>query len=168
MLELMVVSALLALLALIISPALAKTRPNSKDFQCLNNNRQLCTAWRMYAEDNHDLMVYASDDGTGTGNPLNRYAWTQGHLDFNPSNRANWDPTVSITPSPLWPYCGQRFEIWRCPADRSTVVVGGARARAPRVRTMAMNIYLGGFATTDGGWPWAAPYRIYLKSAEIS
>jgi len=31
-----------------------------------------------------------------------------------------------------------------------------------------MNLYLGGFATTDGGWPWAAPYRISLKSAEIS
>ncbi len=89
--ELAVVLATLALLGIILVPAMARTGPNSKAVQCLNNNRQLCQAWRMYAADSRDLLVYASDDGTGTSNPLNQYAWVQNRLDFNPANRGTWD-----------------------------------------------------------------------------
>jgi prepilin-type N-terminal cleavage/methylation domain-containing protein len=166
LLELLVVVVMLAVLALIATPAICKTKPNGRAMQCLNNNRRLCAAWRMYSEDNHGLIVYASDDGTLTQNPLNQYAWTQSHLDYNPANRSNWDPTVGITPSPLWPYCGQRFDIWKCPSDRSSVVVSGVRK--PRVRTMAMNLYLGGFAGTTGGFAWIVPYKIYFKTSEIT
>ena len=44
----------------------------------------------------------------------------------------------------MWPYCGNNVAMWRCPADRSYVVVGGVQT--PRVRSMCMNVYLGGFA----------------------
>ena len=33
----------------------------------------------MYADDNRDRIVYSSDDGTGSSNPLNQYAWTLTH-----------------------------------------------------------------------------------------
>ncbi len=34
--------------------------------------------------------------------------------------------------------------------------------------SMAMNLYLGGFAGTDGGWSYARPYQIYMKTTDLS
>src|SRR6185369_5809398 len=76
LIELVVVLATIAFLAATLLPGLASPKTNSLAWQCLNNNRQLCMAWRMYAGDNHDPLVYSSDDGTQS-NPLNNYAWTQ-------------------------------------------------------------------------------------------
>ena len=58
------VAALLVVLTL--GPALARSNGGSWTLQCMNNHRQLCAAWRMYAEDNRDFNVYSSDDGFGT------------------------------------------------------------------------------------------------------
>src|SRR4051812_41681666 len=115
--ELLVVLGMLALLVLTLLPALAKSGPNVSSFTCLNNNRQLCVAWRMYAEDNHDRLVYSSDDGTA--NAQNPYAWTSSHMDFNANNRANWDITLDIMKGPLWPYTGRNAAIYKCPSDKS-------------------------------------------------
>jgi prepilin-type N-terminal cleavage/methylation domain-containing protein len=164
--ELLVVIAILALLAATLLPALAKTSANGKALQCINNHRQLANAWRMYADDNRDLIVYASDDGTGSSTLANIYAWSQAHMDFNGNNRANWDPTVDMTVRPLWPYGGKTTAIYKCPSDTSYVVVSGV-AR-PRLRSVSMNIYLGGFAGTDGGWAYASGYRTFLKTTELT
>ncbi len=163
--ELVAVVAILALLGSVLATGLARTRPNTRAYQCLNNNRQLCAAWRMYAEDSRDLMCYSSDDGNTAINPLDQYAWTVTHLDLSPNNRQNWDPSY-IYQSPLWPYCGGSLSIWKCPSDVSSVVVNGVRK--PRTRTFSMNLYLGGFAGTDGGWSFATPMRIFLKTSEIT
>jgi prepilin-type N-terminal cleavage/methylation domain-containing protein len=163
--ELMVVIGLIGALWFLLLPTLSHTRQGGQVVQCLNNNRQLCAAWRMYADDNRDLLVYSSDDGSTVGNPLNRYAWTAAHLDFNPSNRGNWDITYDITKRPLWPYCGENAQLYRCPSDTSYVTVNGTPKQ--RVRTMSMNLYLGGFAGTSGGIPSVQSYRIYTKLTQI-
>ena len=67
----------------------------------------------------------------------------------------------------MWPYCGQNLGIWKCPADRSYVVVDGQAK--PRVRSMSMNFYLGGF----GGWDGhqfldTAGYKLYFKQTELA
>ena len=164
LLELAVLIATLIVFAVTLLPALAKSRPNSLAFQCLNNNRQLCAAWRMYADDNHDRIVYSSDDGTGSSNPLNQYAWTLTHLDYSAANRANWDTNVDIVTRPLWPYTAQDASIYKCPSDKSFVVVSGVPK--PRVRSMSMNLYLGGFAGTSGGL--SPNYRIFLKTTDLT
>jgi len=33
---------------------------------------------------------------------------------------------------------------------------------------MSINLYLGGFVGTDGGWPWAHAYSIYAKLSELA
>jgi len=165
LIELAVVIVVLCLLTSTLLPVLAKSRPTSLAFQCLNNHRQLCAAWRMYADDSHDRIVYASDDGSGTSNPLNQYACTLSHIDSS-SSSANWDTNVDIVLRPLWPYTGRDASIYRCPSDQSYVTVNGTRR--PRVRSGAMNLYLGGFAGTDGGWSVASPYRIFLKTTALT
>src|SRR6266446_8597236 len=76
LIELLVVIAIIAILAAMILPALSKAKSKGQGIQCLNNNRQLSLGWMMYAHDNNDRIVYASDDGPGTANQLNQYAWT--------------------------------------------------------------------------------------------
>jgi prepilin-type N-terminal cleavage/methylation domain-containing protein/prepilin-type processing-associated H-X9-DG protein len=163
--ELLVVIAVLALLAATLLPALAKTSPNTKALQCMNNHRQLVNAWRMYADDNHDLIVYASDN-PGGNLLLNTYAWTGAHMDFNGNNRANWDPTADMIIRPLWQYGGKTTAIFKCPSDISYVVIGSGFK--PRIRSVSMNLFLGGFAGSDGGTPDLYGYRILIKTTDLT
>ena len=158
--DLSVVIALLAFLAAMLFPALARTRTDSRAFQCLNNSRELNRAWRMWSDDNQDLLLYAGEDPAAAS----ARAWVTGIMDFNPNNAANWDPQASIMRSPIWPYCGTNVNLWRCPSDQSSVVVNG-EAR-PRVRSYSMNFYLGGWSGTDGGLG-GSKYRLYLKGSDL-
>ena len=68
LIELLVVIAIIAILAALLLPALAKSKLKAQGIACMNNHRQLCLAWRMYADDNNDVLVYASQNpSTPTG-----------------------------------------------------------------------------------------------------
>src|ERR1043166_2646149 len=99
LIELLVVIAIIAILAAMLLPALSKAKLKTQGVYCMNNHRQLALAWRMYAEDNRDVLVFATADPTYAA-----YSWVQGVLDFNPANRSNWDTAYDIKRSPLWPY----------------------------------------------------------------
>lgn len=166
LIELLVIIATCVLLALALLPSLAKTGQSSKAFLCLENNRRLCAAWRMYADDNQDRIVYSSDDGSGTANPQNQYAWTWSKLDSFPKPD-NWDTNYDIVLRPLWAYTGRDATIYRCPSDPFYFVVNGVSW--PRVRGFSMNVFLGGFAGTDAGWgPRITNYRLFLKTTQLT
>jgi prepilin-type processing-associated H-X9-DG protein len=127
----------------------------------------------MYAEDSRDRLVYASGDTVAEGasdqpaishNWSNAYAWTLTQLDFDPNNRPNWDITIDIQTRPLWPYI-RNAGVYKCPADHSYVVVNGVGL--PRVRTISMNVYLGGFAGTTGGWTIMTSYTLFMSMNDV-
>src|ERR1035438_2404836 len=60
LIELLVVIAIIAILAALLLPALVKAKLKAQGVLCFNNHKQLALAWRMYAEDNNDRLVYAS------------------------------------------------------------------------------------------------------------
>ena len=159
LIELLVVIAIIAILAGMLLPALGKAKQKAQGIQCMNNHKQLATAWFMYTQDNNDQLLFASE-----GSPPDsvKYAWVTGTLDFTAANRDNWDPDLTIKKSPLWKYCGNNLAIWRCPADLSFVTVAGRRI--PRLRSMSMNLFFGGWGGTDGGYSQdVGPYRMYRK-----
>jgi prepilin-type N-terminal cleavage/methylation domain-containing protein len=166
LIELLVVIAIIAILAALLLPALDKGKLKAQGLQCLNNHRQLCLAWRMYSDDNQDRLLYASDNPYDASTISS--TWVTGYLQwYDPQDPANWDPNHDITKSPMWPYCGQNLSIWKCPADRSFVVVNGQAK--PRVRSMSMNFFLGGFGGWDGsGFLDTASYRLYFKQTELA
>jgi len=172
LIELLVVIAIIAILAALLLPALSKAKLKTQGIQCMNNHRQLTLAWRMYAEDNHDVLLFATAD---PGSRYAPYSWVQGVLDYNPANRSNWDPDQDIKKSPMWQYCGNSVGIWKCPADRSSIIPSSgpfAGQTVPRIRTMAMSIWVGGWKRSDGTVTDAGcsgpAWRVYSKFSDMA
>ena len=166
LIELLVVIAIIAILAAMLLPALSKAKLKTQGIQCMNNHRQLMLAWRMYSEDNREVLLFATANPGGRNAP---YSWVQGLLDYDPNNRSNWDLEQDIKKSPMWPYCGNSAGIWKCPADQSTVVPSSgsyAGQMVPRVRTMAMSIWVGGWEGRDAGCS-GPEWRVYLKFTDM-
>lgn len=172
MIELLVVIAIIATLASLLLPVLARGKQKAQGIQCMNNHRQLTLAWLAYALENRDCFLYASP---GWPNGAQGTSWMGGYLDFSPTNDSNWDVTRDIQPSPLWPYCGKCAGIFKCPADRSTVVPSSgpfAGHRTPRVRSMSMSIWFGGFGgvlnpTSAGAGVASPPWRLYRRLGDL-
>jgi prepilin-type N-terminal cleavage/methylation domain-containing protein len=162
LIELLVVIAIIAILAALLLPALTRGKLKAQGIQCINCHRQLALAWRMYSDDNRDLLLYASGNVTA----IEPGVWMSGTMDFNSGNSSNWDPSVDIYQSPMWPYCGNNANIFKCPSDRSYVVVNGQNK--PRVRTTVMNLYLGGFDGTTVGLFDDTAWRLYKKYSDLN
>jgi prepilin-type processing-associated H-X9-DG protein len=176
--DLLAVLIMLAVVFVVLLPALATPWLNPKSFQCLNNHRQMCNAWRVYADDNRDRIVYASTgtealrgqpsipmDTINPNNP-NNFAWTGAHMDFSADNLADWDTNFDMVLRPLWPYTASNASIYKCPTDQSYVVFNGKAY--PRIQSISMNLYLGGFTGTDGGWAFADAFQIFFKTTDLT
>jgi prepilin-type N-terminal cleavage/methylation domain-containing protein/prepilin-type processing-associated H-X9-DG protein len=156
--ELVVVVAMVGLLATMLAPTLARTKPNSASFQCQNNLRQLAFAWKMYADDNNGGLVY-NRDGGNTGKSLGSEAWVAGWLDYTSStDNTNTALLIDHNKYPYGAYLGPYIKTplaFRCPADRSTAPMpGGAK---PRARSISMNNFVG-----TGSRTWNTPSRYPL------
>jgi prepilin-type N-terminal cleavage/methylation domain-containing protein/prepilin-type processing-associated H-X9-DG protein len=175
LIELMVVIAIIAILAAMLLPALNKSKAKAQGIMCMSNIRQLSLAWLQYAYASEDRIPYASAASAGGGppsSPTDPYVWVTGMLNFSPTNPHNWDPEVDIKKSPLWPYCGNCAGIWRCPADRSTIVPAFGPfqgQRVSRVRSMCISIWLGGFGGNLqlGQGLSSPPWRLYHKLSDV-
>ncbi len=152
LIELLVVVAIIAILAGLLLPVLAKSKIKAQGILCLNNLQQLQLAWQLYSDDANQLLVPNGDGGAA--------GWVGGWLPTAP-DATNY--TLLQAPAgKLWPY-NTSVGIYKCPADRSTVKFGSAII--PRVRSVAMNGNMNG-----NSWYTAqvdATFYTFRKLSEI-
>jgi prepilin-type processing-associated H-X9-DG protein len=155
--ELVVVIATVALLAALLLPALAGTRPNTQSLQCMENQRQLILAWQMYAQDNSDILppndypytTCAARDGITCRNWVFGTMWKncpQDAIDA-PGLGAGIQTDPKLTCLAVY---NQNNAIFKCPADNTTV------QGLIRQRSLSMNSAVGTIWYSSAGHPGAS------------
>lgn len=160
--DLLIVVALTLLLVAVQLPTFGNTKSGSQSGTCTNNLRRLVQAWNMYADDNHGRLV--PNNGWNPNHPEG--TWVAGSLDFTSSfDNINLAYLVgserTVRYGLLGPYLKRDASVFKCPADRSQVMIFG-RLQA-RVRSVSMNNWLGG-----NSWASQDQFKVFRKMEEIT
>jgi prepilin-type processing-associated H-X9-DG protein/prepilin-type N-terminal cleavage/methylation domain-containing protein len=93
LLELLLVSALIVLLAAILLPVLAVARQQSRRTACLSNVRQLLQAHLLYLQDYDEQLPYCWQGGPPRPQPFGPYVyWTERLQPYLGGDAVFWDP----------------------------------------------------------------------------
>ena len=128
--DLLVVMATLAILTVLMLPALARSGDNGARTVCLNNLRQLGMALNMYAGENQDYLPWANS-GNDASPPCPR-GWLYAGNPNTPNNlntgntaadTSNWSTgrVANLQTGVYWQYF-QNPDVFMCPADAAANV----------------------------------------------
>lgn len=177
LLELLVVVATLAILAVLLVPALARTDDNGARMVCVNNLRQMGLASGMYAGDNQDHLPHSNWDGGN--NAAAPRGWLYGMISSQglpvgfPAGIIP-DPYSSVSPynlltnpagtnawlSGLWFQYVKNFKSYLCPVDienKDYLLPSASGGRQNKLSTYVMNGAVDGFPT---GNTWPTPCKL--------
>ena len=103
LIELLVVITIIGILAAMLFPVFGNVRENANRTRCLNNLKQLTTAWLAYADDNDGRLVCPTGGRDG--------AWVGSGSSSNCAQTGT-----------LYPYASNE-KAYRCPTDKSKSAV---------------------------------------------
>jgi len=178
-----VVIAIIAILAAMLLPALAKAKQKAQLMNCLNNEKQLSLGWIMYANDNNDKLVL---NGNLANQPSNI---TQDPLTQMPTlqpggSQAQWCPgdirdgagdanglTEAISPyytnwikaGMIFPYV-QNVNLYKCPVNQLHVPPNASFGPYQN-RTYSMNCWLNNGGNYWNGTDWG--YQTFYKLSQM-
>ncbi|HWF18771.1 MAG TPA: prepilin-type N-terminal cleavage/methylation domain-containing protein [Verrucomicrobiae bacterium] len=156
LIELLVVVAIIAILASLLLPALARAKSRAWEAACLNNLNQLQTCWHLYTMDNSEYLVpNNSVEGIttngGEGSIATGVSWCLA------------DPTEpNVENGMLFPY-NTSLGIYHCPADHSTLTDPSGRDNGTlRSRSYNMSQSVNGY-----NWFLSGYIPCFVKTTDI-
>ncbi|MHB8523569.1 MAG: type II secretion system protein [Limisphaerales bacterium] len=157
--ELLVVIAVIGILAALLLPALARSKSRAWAVVCLNNKRQMCIAWRLYADDENGRFAANRQND----NPGVTVSWVDGWIGWE-LNSDNTNVAMVTDPkhSSLATYLSRSRVPFKCPADRYVSPEQRAAGWSERVRSIAMNTWAG-----EAGGGQNSLYWQYLKESDF-
>lgn len=150
LIELLVVVSIIAIIASLVLPALARAKERAQASFCLNNTKQLAVAWMLYADDHNGLLAYNLGQSTRTAaisvpatasGPTMADNWVNNVLDWelSPDNTN----ASAVVRSGLGPFAGKSAALYRCPSDRVVSDLQRSAGWSGRVRSYSMNAMIG-------------------------
>jgi prepilin-type N-terminal cleavage/methylation domain-containing protein len=150
LIELLVVIAIIAILAAMLLPALTKAKQKAQSISCMSNTKQILLGWRMYADDNNDLLApndspyltaYATSAATDKPKMKNWVVGTMAKsLDAGDAPYTTGSISELLDPnSVLSPNLPSRA-LYHCPADNYVDPYAGNQVH---VRSYSMNSAIG-------------------------
>ncbi len=165
-LELLTLLASLVVLAVVSRPVWGNPSATAS-LVCMDNLRQLQTAWLLYTEDTQGELPGNYHGGYVPGaNPKAR-PWVTGWLDWGTASDNTNRLYLAKPYASLTAYLQTDFmhSTYKCPADDYLSPAQTARGWTARVRSYAMNCFLGEGNQNTG--PLNSAYLIYRKLSEF-
>jgi prepilin-type N-terminal cleavage/methylation domain-containing protein len=165
--ELLVVIAIIAILAALLLPSLSSAKARAQRTVCLNNLKQLATAWTVYCGDNDGALPSCVPYHVPIATNLS--AWVLGNAQTVPQDPSygQLDPGVvdainpaCITRGTLFPY-SKSPGIYRCALDHRTFE--GVRY----VRTYSMNNWMNGISPASWDDSLDPTRHVYRKDSDL-
>ena len=158
LIELLVVIAIIGILASLLLPALAKAKAHGYRIACVNNLHQLSLIAQVYAGDNADQLVL---NGSADSGPT----WVSGSFRQTPADATNTALLLDPRRSLFAPYLNS-LRLYKCPADHTPGT--SARRADQRVRSYAMNSYMGWAGPAFKNAPDERRYRVFHRANDLN
>jgi prepilin-type N-terminal cleavage/methylation domain-containing protein/prepilin-type processing-associated H-X9-DG protein len=169
LLELLVVTAVIGILAGLLLPALSQARGKGDAIVCLNNHRQLVLACHLYATDHedafpHNLGAAETRQTVASGDFLN---WANNVMSWElDSDNTNVSLVVDRG---LGRYLPGGAGMFRCPSDRVLSDIQEAAGWSARTRSISMNAMVGnaGSFSQSGSNTNNPYYKQFFKLTQV-
>src|SRR5438874_6944065 len=166
LIDLLLILAALGVLGCTLLVAAPRLRVDAQKILCLNEKRQLCAAWRFYADDNAGKLVPNVHGGSTVGGGSGPTAWVTGWLDWSTAtDNTNVALLVDQRYAILAPYLNRATNLFKCPADKYLSGVQAARGWTQRVRSVAASVGIGEGNAQTG--PWVTIYKQIKKLSDF-